>query len=82
MQDRSAIEAVAHAKCGYNIATFTRHLSRYSPLMDRPALLRLLCADEICAHSASFKGQSLHSYASYCPRCLLSMKHDATDRFM
>jgi len=34
------------------------------------------------AHNGSVAGQLLHSYASCCPRCLLSMTYDATDRFM
>ena len=31
------------------LTAFSRHLSRYSPLMDRPAVLRWLCADETCS---------------------------------
>jgi len=30
----------------YLFAAFSRHLSRYDPLLDRPAVLRWLCADE------------------------------------
>ena len=28
-------------------AAFSRHLSRYDPLIDRPAVLRWLCADDL-----------------------------------
>ncbi len=28
-------------------AAFSRHLSRYDPLLDRPAVLRWLCADDL-----------------------------------
>ncbi len=46
MRYRPALEALAHSKCGYSIVAFSRHLSRYYPLMYRPAVLRWLCADE------------------------------------
>jgi hypothetical protein len=64
------------------LAAFFRHLSRYSPFMDRPAVLCWLCAMRPVAHNDSVARQVRHSSASCCPRCAEDMTYDATDRFM
>jgi hypothetical protein len=50
--------------------------------MDRPALLRLLCADETCSAECLRRRTFSIQLCFLLSTLTLDMKHDATDRFM
>ena len=82
MRYRPAIEAVAHATFGSSSVAFSRHLPRYFPLMDRPAVLRWLSADETCSAQCLRRRTVTTQLCFLLSILLLDMKYDATDRFM
>ena len=50
--------------------------------MDRPAVLRLLCANETCSAQRLCRRTVTAQLRFLLSTLLLDMKHDATDRFM
>ena len=63
-------------------ATFSRHLYRYDPLLDSPAVLRWLCADDLSRRQCLGRRKVRAQLGSFLSMLFLNMKHDTTDRFM
>jgi hypothetical protein len=77
--DRSSRCVLCYA---HLFAAFSRHLSRYYPLMDRPAVLRWLCADETWSTQCVRRRTLTAQLSCLLSTLLLDIEHDATDRFM
>src|SRR5256885_4496286 len=58
--DQCAIEAISCGKCNWSAAAFSRPLSRCFPLLYRPPVLRLWCADETSSAQWCICVPSLH----------------------